>query len=215
MTLFFDPILAGLVFVGTGLCVVLRRGLAETRIAMSEVGALLRPRFDSRRVRSELAIQLREIDQDGLLRAVPHHVGDGEFDELTETLVRRRSLKAMLREHQRHRARRQAHAVTATRFLLDAADMGPVIGLAGTLWSLGGMVRASGSFGGNGLAVAIATTFDGLIVANFLCAPLANAVERRAQAEERSRKHVLDWLSAGLERSMGAEGDRLDRAVRG
>ena len=84
------------------------------------------------------------------------------------------------------------------------------MGLAGTLIALGsarGGAVVTGAVAGtpaNGLvesiAMAVVTTLYGLLAANFLFAPLSNAVQRRARAEERDRDAVLDWLEKGVRR---------------
>lgn len=186
---------------GTVLATVLRSGLTDCRIAMAKLGGLGRPGFDVAHTRAELALQIQEIRQDGLLRAVPHHSGDPEFDEATDALIRRRSVTALLEAHEAHRSRRLAESERAVRTLAQSAELAPVFGLAGTLVSLSqlptdGMAR--GVFAGS-IAMAVTTTLYGLLSANLLFAPLARAIERKALAEEAERQQVTDWLAAQVE----------------
>lgn len=199
----FDPLSAGFVFGGTMAATLLRCGWRDTRAAIQAVAHLLAPSFDSESVRATLAVQVREIDEDGLIRAEPHRVGDGEFDELSETLVRHRSIKALYDEHERHRGRRISLAGAADRALSEAAELAPIFGLAGTLLSLGDLASgvATDSDYARAIATAVTTTLYGLIAANLVFAPLAGAVERRARAEERARQTLLDWLAAAIERA--------------
>ncbi len=196
----FDPLSAAIVFGGTAVATVLRCGWRDSRAAVQAVAHLLVPAFDSGRVRAELAVQIQEIDKDGLLRAEPHRFGDGEFDDLSEALVRHRSIKALYEEHERHRGRRIALAGAADRALSEAAELAPVLGLVGTLVALALLSAAVGD-GGHGRAIgaAIMATLYGLIAANFLFAPLAGLIERRARAEERARQNLLEWLASAIE----------------
>ena len=192
----FDLPSAAIVIGGTLVATLLRCGWRESWIAAKLVAQLPTRAFNSARVRSEMAVQIQEIRRDGFVRAEPHQFGDGEFDELSETLIRHRSIEGLHEEHERHRARRAVLAGTAGRVLAEAAELAPVLGLAGTLLALGGLSDAvtTGSYG-PAIGAAVTTTLYGLIAANFLFAPLSTAVERRARAEERERRELLDWLA--------------------
>lgn len=196
----FDSLSAAVVFGGTAAATVLRCGWHDCRAALQAVAHLLAPTFDSVRVRAELAVQIQEIGEDGLIRAEPHRFGDGEFDDLSEALVRHRSIKALYEEHERHRGRRIALAGAADRALSEAAELAPVLGLMGTLIALA-LFSAVADDGGYGRAIgtAITATLYGLIAANFLFAPLAGVIERRARAEERARQDLLEWLAGAIE----------------
>jgi chemotaxis protein MotA len=168
---------------------------------VTAIGHLFDSPFDSARIRARLAVQIREIDEDGLVRAQAHRFGDGEFDELSEALVRDRSIQILYDEHERHRWRRAVLAGTAGRVLAEAADLAPILGLAGTLLALGGLSTADEGDYARSIGTAVTTTLYGLVAANFLFAPLSAAVERRAQSEEKARQALLDWLARELERS--------------
>ncbi len=197
----FDLPSAAIVIGGTLAATLLRCGWRESWIAAKLVAQLPTRPFNSTRVRSELAVQIQEIRRDGFVRAEPHQFGDGEFNELSETLIRHRSIEGIYEEHERHRARRVALASTAGRVLAEAAELAPVLGLAGTLLALGGLSDAvtTGSYG-PAIGAAVTTTLYGLIAANFLFAPLSTAVDRRARAEERERRELLDWLAEAVGR---------------
>ena len=201
MTNLFDPLSAGIVLGGTVVAVLLRCGWRDSRCALTAVAHLFTKPFDSVRVRAELALQIQEIDEDGLVRAKPHRFGDGEFDELSENLVRHRSIQILYDEHERHRWRRAVLAGTAGRVLAEAAELAPILGLAGTLLALGGLSAATDGDYARSIGTAVTTTLYGLIAANFLFAPLSAAVERRAQSEEKARQALLDWLAEAIERS--------------
>ena len=201
----FDPIAIAIVFLGTLAAAVLRCGLVDARLALATVRSLVRPAFDPVKARAEVAKQITEIASDGFLRAEPRHFGDQEFDRLADILISQRSAASLHDEHSKYRSRRADIASRAVRFLDCAAELAPVMGLAGTLIALGsarggGAATSAAAAGGlvESIAMAVVTTLYGLLAANFLFAPLSNAVQRRARAEERDRDAVLDWLENGV-----------------
>ena len=198
-----DPASAALVIFGTLAATVMRCGAADSRMALGALAQLFAPRFDAVHARAELAIQVQEIEEDGLVRAEPRHFGDGEFDEMTDALLSTRSIEALYERHTTHRVRRIESARRAGSVLACAAELAPVLGLVGTLVSLGGLstaVAADGDYA-RAIAMAVATTLYGLVAANFVFAPLAAAVARRAEAEDRAREELLDWLAAAIDAS--------------
>jgi len=210
-----DPSSLALVLVGTVMATVLRCGWADTRLAFSALGLLFSARFDAERARAELAIQVREIEEDGLVRAVPHHFGDGEFDEMTDALIRTRSIQALHERHEDNRTRRMDASHRAVMVLVSAAELSPVFGLVGTLVALGRLsetVASTGNFAG-AIGMAVATTLYGLVAANFLFAPLAAMISRRAQAEDRAREALIAWLSAAIEASLRKDSEHTRAAA--
>jgi chemotaxis protein MotA len=197
VTSFLDARSAAIVFGGTLIATVLRSGLADCRQALIAIAALGRRGFDGAKVRAELAIQVQEIETNGILRAAPHEVGDSEFDEVSGTLIERRSVPALLAAHEAHKARRMAHNNAAVRTLAQSSELAPVFGLAGTLLSLALLPRTgiSGTDYASTISMAVLATLYGLLLANLLLAPLACIVNRRANAEEAERQKVLDWLA--------------------
>lgn len=198
-----DPASAALVIFGTLAATVMRCGWADTRTALSALAQLFTPRFDAANARAELAVQVQDIEEDGLLRAEPHHFGDGEFDAMTDALLKTRTIEALYERHTEHRVRRIEFARRAGGVLASAAELAPVLGLVGTLVSLGGLstaVAADGDYA-RAIAMAVATTLYGLVAANFVFAPLAAAVGRRADAEDRAREDIIAWLHGALEAS--------------
>lgn len=196
----FDPASAAIVAGGTALATFLRCGPGNCGRALAAVAQIGRSGFDAERARSEMAVQVQEIQHDGVLRAHPHHIGDSEFDEATDALIKRRSVSALLAAHEKHKARRVEAAGGAASTLAQASELAPVFGLAGTLISLSQLPAAGiaeGAYAG-AISMAVLTTLYGLLLANLLLAPLARMVERAAAAEERERQKIVDWLSDQL-----------------
>ncbi|MDE8651154.1 MotA/TolQ/ExbB proton channel family protein [Novosphingobium album (ex Liu et al. 2023)] len=192
----FDPVSAAIVVGGTLIATVLRCGMEDTRAAIGAIGGLWQRRFDAARARAALATQVREIQQEGLLRAEPRRSGDPEFDEATDALIGKRSLAALQAAHEAHRRRRIERNMQAVQTLIQAADLAPVFGLAGTLISLSQLPRIGSTaeaFMG-AISMAVLTTLYGLLLGNLFFAPLARIVDRAARAEERERQKLVDWL---------------------
>lgn len=210
-----DPASAALVIFGTLLAAVMRCGWQDARAALVALRQLFTRRFDATSVKAELAIQIQEIEADGLIRAEPHHFGDGEFDEMTDALIRTRSMRALHESHAEHRARRMDAARRAATFLNNSAELAPVLGLAGTLISLAGLSTAVAEQGdyARAIGMAVATTLYGLVAANFVFAPLAAIAARRAEAEDRAREEIIDWLSAAIEASCRRQADAVRNAA--
>lgn len=208
---FVDVRSAAVVFGGTFVATLLRCGLDDCGRALTAIAAIGRRGFDADRVRAELAIQVQEIHADGILRAPAHEMGDSEFDEVSGTLIGRRSVPALLAAHEDHKARRMAVNNSAVRTLAQSSELAPVFGLAGTLLSLGLLPRTgiSAADYASTISMAVLATLYGLLLANLVLAPLACIVNRRAAAEEAERQKVLDWLAdqvAGI-----VPGDRRKR----
>ena len=193
---------AAIVLGGTLLATVLRCGLRACAVTLRSLTGATRPRFDAAQARAELAVQVQAIQRDGLLRAEARHFGDPEFDEMADVLIEQRSVGALLAKHQAHKEHRLGRNRTTVSTLGQAAEMGPVFGLAGTLIALS-QLPANGTAGGmlsTSIPGAIITTFYGLMAANLLFAPLARFVQRRSDMEEAERQKLIDWLAGELAR---------------
>lgn len=195
-----DGTSAAIVVGGALVATVLRSGVRGCYLAVRSLFGSLKPRFNADKARAELAVQIQEIKRDGLLRAEPHHFGDRELDEVTNTLIERRSVGALLEKHKAHRDHRVERSATAVATINQAAEMAPVFGLVGTLVALSQMAADAGpeTLLSSSIPMAIVTTFYGLITAHLLFAPLALFVERRATKEEAERQKLVDWLASEL-----------------
>jgi hypothetical protein len=69
---------------------------------------------------------------------------------------------------------------------------------------------ARGMFMG-AISMAVLSTLYGLLLANIVFAPLARAVERRAETEEDARHALFDWMVSQLEPEFPAERRFVDR----
>ncbi|MCX7283959.1 MAG: MotA/TolQ/ExbB proton channel family protein [Novosphingobium sp.] len=204
----FDPLIDSLsaiiVLGGTGLATILRSGSKELAQTARALGGLFHQHFSAERAKANLAAQVNAIRSDGVLRADAGAIGDPEFDEATDAMIRARSLDPLVERHHLHRRNRLAQANGAVRTLAQAAELGPVFGMVGTLVSLSRLPAAGldpAALNG-AISMAVVTTLYGLLLANIVLAPLARAIERQAQAEEQARLEVIDWLTVQLEPAM-------------
>lgn len=194
----FEPLPAAIVVGGTLVSTALRTGRSDCLHTLQELGGLLRPRLDAARLRGDLAPLAHDVRQDGVYRARAHPTGDREFDEAIDAMIEARTASVLMMRHAVQRKRRLARAQLASATLSLAADLAPVFGLAGTLVSLSqlsGRGIARSMFMG-AISMSVMATLYGLLLANILLAPLARAVERRAEREEESRQDVVDWLAS-------------------
>lgn len=205
------------VLLGTCLATVLQSGWRDTRACLRILLGLVHRGFDEGRAKADLAHQIEELRKDGLLRAEQETIGDEEFGRAAQALIGARSLGALLQQHEQDRSRRLAATEAARKVLNHAGELAPVLGLAGTLLSLGRL--ASLPEGGAGIAgtigLAVTTTFYGLFIAHAIFMPLAGLVERRARTEDGAREDIFRWLEEQVRRAEPriAGGERHDRAA--
>ncbi len=195
-----DGVSAAIVLGGTALATVLRCGLRECMLAVKCLFGSLGPRFNAEGARANLALQIQAIQQDGIFRAEPHRFADEEFNEMADALIAHRSLESLPEQHRKHMEHRLSLSRSAANAFTQAATLAPVFGLAGTLVALSqlpGTASAGVSLSAS-IPAAITTTLYGLMAANLIFAPLAQLITRRAEAEERDRQTLIDWLTKEL-----------------
>ena len=190
-----DPVSLAIVLGGTVLATLLRCGVAQGGAALGQVARIARRPFDPAPARAEFSRQLRDIAEHGALRAEPVRIGDGDLDSLSDALSGPRPLEALRMAHERAARRRTEAARRAVEVFHQAAELAPVLGLAGTLIALGTMPAGGGEAGMAGaIAMAVVTTLYGIAAANFMFGPLGAAIERHAAREEADRQAIVDWL---------------------
>ena len=201
---------AAIVLGGTVLGTVMRSGLWRSSVALRGLKGAVGRTFDADRARSALAVQVQDIQRDGLLRAEPRRSGDPEFDAMTETILGRRTVAALLATHETQaRARRAQSEIAVSTFSL-AAELAPVFGLAGTLVALSQLSTDAvpGTMLTGSIPMAVVTTFLGVIAAHLFFAPIARFIERRAEKEEYERQKLVDWLAREVARESARETGR-------
>lgn len=201
LTPYLDWQAAIIVLGGTLLAAALRCGWSDFHATIGVLLRLGRKRFDKAAARAALAAYVQRIDRDGLLRARPDATGDREIDHAIGVLAESRSIHALASDFEDHRQNRLAASQQAGFVLGQAVELAPVLGLAGTLVSLGKLSGLAAQGGDFAVAVgsAVITTLYGLVFANFLFAPLAGAVARHSRAEDAARREIMEWLTLHAE----------------
>lgn len=200
----YDPASVAIVVGGTLLATMLRSGRTEWRAARHLCLRLACAGFNRRKARARLASSIAAIQRDGVHRTDVSSLGDGDLVEATAALIRHRSLAAFVRIHERQQADRARLRRDAVRLLVQAGELAPVFGLAGTLLALSQVTGHEGVAGGPAetVAMAILTTLYGLILAHIVLLPLARLIERRGEREEAERQLLADWLLDQLRDAM-------------
>lgn len=193
-----DPVPAAIVIGGTLIATALRAGRADCRSTAGALSSLLRAPFDAEGIRGNLAPLSSAIRKDGVYRARARPTGDAALDAAIRAMLEGHSASMLITQHTADRKKRLVRAQRAAITLAQAADLAPVFGLAGTLVSLAqmsgrGIARAMFM---NAISMSVLATLYGLLLANFLLAPLARAIERRAEREEAARQDLVDWIAA-------------------
>ncbi len=196
----WDPASAAIVLGGTLVATILRAGMGDLGTTAAMLANLTGKPFDYGAARAEIAADIEDIRHHGVLRAPPSHSSDPEIADAADALVRHRSLKAAMDEHERYKRLRTTRQQKALRTIHAAADLAPIFGLAGTLLALT-QLRASGLDAGDlasAVGMAVLSTLYGLLAAHLVLMPLARWIERRGEREEADRQLVFDWLSKQL-----------------
>lgn len=187
---------------GTAIATVLQAGIGNCRTLLRAIGGLFAKPFDAATTKAELARQIVDLERDGLVRARPAPIHDSEFGSATSAMIRNRSLDALIAHHEGCRAVRATQANAARGVLMQAAEMAQVMGLAGTLIGLASMsVPQGGAAVASAIALAVLTTLYGVVLANFVCLPLAGMIDRRARAEDAAREELYVWLQGHARQS--------------
>lgn len=193
-----DPVPAAIVVGGTLLATALRAGVTDCRLTAHELAGLFRPAFDADGIRRDLAHLANDIRKDGVYRARPRPTGDASLDDAIKAMIEGHSASMLMMHHTMDRKKRMSRAQRAAVTLSQASDLAPVFGLAGTLVSLSqlagrGIAREMFM---NAISMSVLATLYGLLLANIVLAPLARAVERRAEREEATRQDLIDWVAS-------------------
>lgn len=193
-----DPAAAMIVIGGSVIATSARCGFKATADAATQIIRLPTRRFRFAKVRASIAPMVFEIDRNGLIRAKLVNTPDNAVNEGLEAMLRRRSFTAFLAHQHSHREIRLARRFRAIESLDTAGELAPILGLTGTLVALSqldpdSLVNTSAMIGA--ISVAILSTLYGLLLAHFICHPLARAVERRGEKEEEARDELTQWLA--------------------
>jgi len=199
-----DPFAASIVVGGSILATCARCGLGSARDAASQIVRLPLRRFRYNKERAALAPLVSDIAKNGLIRAQITKTTDRAISEGIEAMLRRRSFTAFLAHQQSHRELRLTKRFRASESLDSAGELAPILGLTGTLIALSQLDPENLSSPDamvSAISVAILSTLYGLLLAHFICHPLARAIERRGKHEEENRAALIEWLASNIPES--------------
>ncbi len=209
----FDPGALGIVVAGTVLATVARCGWQDFGAALRAAGRLVRRGFQSDANRRALALAVTALQRDGPRRADPVLPPDRALGLMLETYLRHGTLDALAAARRSERALDEARRVSAAQVFGWAGELAPVFGMIGTLYGFTQLTpHADATTTITIMAVistAVLTSLYGALIAHLVCYPLASAIERRGQADERERAALADWFVAQIDRAdPGAQGPR-------
>ena len=194
-----DPLSAAVVMGGTALATVLRAGLGECRATIATVRHLATREFDEDALRSDLARMVQDVRVDGLVRTEPDYFRDRASQKAARAMVDARNIALFHKQMARFRALRMADNRRAHATLAMAAENAPAFGLAGTLLALSQLPADPGQGMNAALAGAVLTTLYGVLLAQLVLTPLAEAIRRSGEAEEQARDELMRWTAWQLE----------------
>ena len=194
-----DPASAVVVVGGTALATLLRAGLGECRATWATIRHFAAREFDEDALRSDLARMVQDVRIDGLVRTEPYYFRDRASQKAAKAMVDARKIALFHKQMTRFRSRRVADNRRAHATLAMAAENAPAFGLAGTLLSLSQLPADPGQGMNAALAGAVLTTLYGVLLAQLVLTPLAEAIRRSGEAEEEARDELMRWTAGQLE----------------
>ncbi|WP_086739927.1 MotA/TolQ/ExbB proton channel family protein [Erythrobacter colymbi] len=207
----FDPGALAIVVAGTVLATVARTGWRDFGEALRSAGGLLRRGFSSEANRKALAQAVSAIQRDGPRRADPMLPPDRALGLMLETYLRHGALEPLASIRRAERALDEARRVNAAQVFGWAGELAPVFGLIGTLYGFTQLTphpdAAATTTIMAAISTAVLTSLYGALIAHLVCYPVASAIERRGNDDEREREALADWFVAQIERNP-AQGPR-------
>lgn len=195
----FDPLTLGLMIAGIGLVVLFQNGLSASGRAFLALAPLLRA--DPERDRDAARSAMLKIDQMAQLRGLACtdrvKTADGFLTRAARKLANCDSSEAFdIWARQVLADRAQRHGAVRNVWL-SVADAAPALGMAGTIIGLVGMFAGMDDPAalGPSMALALLTTFYGVVIANMIAAPIA---ARLADLSERE----LAWQKESVQRML-------------
>lgn len=192
-----------LVLVGTVLATIAQSGWRDIGNALRTARGLMRPGFDTTANRRALARWASAVRKRGILSVDEPFPPDRIFARGVVALVRVGSLRAMQDVHEAARGPRMDRHARATRVFEQAGELAPVFGLVGTLFAMtqitSGLAIETSTSAFAAIATAVLSSLYGVLSANLVFLPLAQAIARRSQREEEARAALAKWLADEVE----------------
>ena len=198
----FDPRALAIVLGGTVIATLARCGRSDLGAAFKTLFQIRAVGFEPDRNRIALARCVPEIRRRGILCAEAPLPPDPSLARLIKAYLENGSLEAFHRAACVDRTARESERNRALRVFDYAAEMAPIFGLVGTLFALsqltptGGVGTAQTAM--SAVTTAVLSSLYGVLTAHLICLPLAGAIERKGQREEKERSAIIDWIQMEL-----------------
>lgn len=206
-----------IVCAGTALATATSCGWSALAAAWRELVRLPLVGLDIEANQAALASCARAIQRDGPLRARIALPPDPWLSAHVERFLRARPQEELLSARRAERAERDRTRKLAARTLESAGELAPVFGLVGTLFAITQLPPAPGGDPVQsmlaGIATAVLSTLYGVLLAQFVCIPLARAILRKGEREERQREALIGWFARCLDDTGHAARARVKEAA--
>uniref|UniRef100_UPI001F55C2D1 MotA/TolQ/ExbB proton channel family protein n=1 Tax=Sphingobium sp. Sx8-8 TaxID=2933617 RepID=UPI001F55C2D1 len=199
MTHLFDPLTLAMMVAGIGLIVLFQNGGRALGCALAALKPLLT--VDPRRDRDAARVAMLKIDQVAQLRGLActdrvktAHPFLAQAARKLANIERTEQFELWAAQALADRAQRHA---SARNVWLSVADAAPALGMAGTIIGLVGMFAAMDDPAslGPSMALALLTTFYGVVIANVVAAPIAARLADLSERELAWQKEVADRMA--------------------
>ena len=194
----FDPGAVAVVLAGTLVATLASSGWQSVKLAVRCVAKLVSPPFQAHANRASLARWAQALKTSGVLVAEETPPPDATFARAVTQLLRKGSWEAFRSVHDAAKAARIDTHRQAVAALEKAGELAPVFGLVGTLFAMTRIAPASqgdtiaATYGA--IATAVLSSLYGVLMAHLVALPLAGAIARRSQNEEKARDQLAEWL---------------------
>lgn len=197
LLMFYDLPSVLLVVLGSCLVVMIKFSLAHFIGAIKVAGKAFLFKLDSPEAIIARTVQLADIARKGGLLSLEEAVIENPFlakgvqylvDGLEPEVVRNTLAKELSQTIERH--------VRGQKIFRALADVGPAMGMIGTLVGLVQMLAnmSDPSSIGPAMAVALLTTLYGAVIANIIASPIADKLALRSDEEFNVKSLIIDGL---------------------
>ncbi|PJG47970.1 flagellar motor protein [Sphingobium sp. LB126] len=196
----FDPLTLLAMLAGIGAVVLFQNGWRAMGRGFAALGPLLRA--DPAKDRAAARAAMLKIDQVAQLRGLACtdrvKTANPFLTEAARKLANSEKPEQFELWAAQTLADRAERHGTACKFWLSIADAAPALGMAGTIIGLVGMFAGMDDPAslGPSMALALLTTFYGVVIANLLAAPVAARLADLSERELAWQKEVADRMAA-------------------
>jgi chemotaxis protein MotA len=212
-----DPGALAIVVGGTALSTIARAGWHDVAVAVRAAARITRSGFDSDANRALLARSLRDIRERGHLGARVIAAPDPATARLLDAYLTSGSITALRDAAGEGRSVREAASARAASVFDSAGELAPVFGLVGTLFAITRLMPGLGAGPVEtvmaSIAGAVVSTLYGVLLAHFVCFPMARAILRARAREEEARETLTEWFADELSETRVPLGPRLRGAA--